>query len=111
MGTAPLCVAAVVGAALASLAVLRVPTPVMLAWLCADLALTFVRLMSMLVMRRAVRGPALPLDPGFPLTDLYVLSSMLWCTQIGCGVGLCMASPIRCWCRSPALRQRDLWVG
>lgn len=92
MGTAPLCVAAVVGAALASLAVLRVPTPVMLAWLCADLALTFVRLMSMLVMRRAVRGPALPLDPGFPLTDLYVLSSMLWCTQIGCGVGLCMAS-------------------
>ena len=92
MGTAPLCVAAVVGAALASLAVLRVPTLMMLSWLCADLALTFVRLISMLVMRRALRGPAQPTDGGFPLTDLYVLSSMLWCAQIGCGVGLCMAS-------------------
>lgn len=92
VGTAPLIVAAVVGSALASLAVLRVPTPAMLAWFCADLALTLVRLASMLVMRRSLRSPAEQLGGQIPLTDLYVLSSMLWCTQIGCGVGLCMAS-------------------
>ncbi len=92
VGIGPLSVAAVVGAALASLAVLRVPAPAMLAWLCADLALTLVRLTSMLAMRRTLRSPARPSGGGFPLTDLYVLSSMLWCAQIGCGLGLCMAS-------------------
>lgn len=92
VGVAPLIVAAVVGAALASLAVLRVPTPAMLAWFCADLALTLVRLTTMLVMRRTLHNSGQRSGGWLPLTDLYVLSSLLWCAQIGCGVGLCMAS-------------------
>lgn len=91
VGIAPLIVAAVVGTALASLALLRVPTAVMLGWFCADLALTLVRLTTMLVMRRTLRRPR-QRSGRLPLTDLYVLSSLLWCAQIGCGVGLCMAS-------------------
>lgn len=92
VGVAPLIVAALVGAALASLAILRVPTPAMLAWFCADLALTLVRLTTMLVMRHTLRNSGQRSREWLPLTDLYVLSSLLWCAQIGCGVGLCMAS-------------------
>lgn len=92
VGVAPLIVAAVVGAALASLAILRVPTLAMLAWFCADLTLTLARLTTMLVMRHNLRNAGQRSGGMLPLTDLYVLSSMLWCAQIGCGVGLCMAS-------------------
>ncbi|GJD51213.1 hypothetical protein OPKNFCMD_3965 [Methylobacterium crusticola] len=91
VGTLPLVVAALIGTSLASLAVLRVPTPAMLAWFCADLGLTAARLATMLLMQRGLR-PGRRRGAWTRLTDAYVLSSLLWCTQIGCGVGLCMAA-------------------
>lgn len=106
VGVAPLIVAAFVGAALASLAILRVPTPAMLAWFCADLALTLVRLTTMLVMRHTLRNSGQRSREWLPLTDLYVLSSLLWCAQIGCGVGLSPRPSARSGTRSRQCPQR-----
>ena len=92
VGVPPLLAAALIGTLLAGLAVYRLRTPAMLAWLGADSVLVLARLSTMAWMNRQVRSAGEWGSRLKHLTDWYVLSSLLWCFQIGCGIAICMIS-------------------